>query len=91
MLTVSNGWNSQINDSFWIGDTGATHHITNSLNGMFNLRKDTEVDKVQVGNGCIIQVESIGTYIGKHGNNKVFAELYRPMPSIIYYKVISLF
>ena len=42
----------------WIGDSGATHNITNSKKGLYNVR-DTKY-KVMIGNGTEIDVSAIG-------------------------------
>jgi hypothetical protein len=33
----------------WIGDTGATAHMTNSMNGLINIRNDQS--EIKLGNG----------------------------------------
>ena len=42
----------------WIGDSGATHHISNPLLGMYNLKKCN--DKVRIPDGTNVGVEWLG-------------------------------
>lgn len=49
----------------WIGDSGASHHITNSLLGMSNIRKLCESEKVQVGDGGYEEITLVGNVTGK--------------------------
>ena len=44
------GMFERMKGDFWIVDTGASSHMTNKLDGMFDL-KDPQGDKVTVGNG----------------------------------------
>ena len=51
-------------DEYWIGDTGATTHLTNSRKGMVKLRKMTEQDSVIMGNGSRAMSDKIGNVVG---------------------------
>ena len=53
------------NDEFWIGDTGATTHITNYSAGIYNCAYPTGKSKVIMGNGTKVTRDKIGTLIGK--------------------------
>ena len=60
---------SQINNSYknlWIGDSGATHHVSNSKEGMFNLHKPETIEKVRTGTGQSAEVELVGDYVGTY-------------------------
>ena len=47
-------------DTWWM-DTGATIHVTNSLQGLKNLRKPSDAELIiRLGNGDRVQVEQIG-------------------------------
>ena len=46
------------NTNVWIGDTGASCHMTNSLDGMFNIRQISS--NVQVGTGRTVTCTQIG-------------------------------
>ena len=48
-------------ENVWIGDTGASHHATNSKDGMFDLRSASKMDRIEVGDGMSVKVEEIGT------------------------------
>jgi hypothetical protein len=39
--------------NIWTGDTGATQHMTSNKEGMTNIKKATNHDKVTVGNGNV--------------------------------------
>ena len=39
-------------DEYWIGDTGATTHITNSMAGIYNCAYPAESIKIMMGNGA---------------------------------------
>ena len=56
----------------WIGDTGASSHMTNSLEGLINLRASTA--KVTVGDGEQLECEQVGDKTGvmelKNGEKK---------------------
>ena len=53
------------NDEYWIGDTGATTHITNYPEGIYNCAYPTGETKVIMGNGTKVTKDKIGTLIGK--------------------------
>lgn len=57
--------------NLWIGDTGATTHMSRHKQGMTNLRKAEEGDSVTMGNGGIEVTNMIGdipgTICDKHG------------------------
>ena len=44
----------------WIGDTGASHHITNSETGMYNKSISSEDETVTVGKGDNLRVKNFG-------------------------------
>ena len=48
------------NPNIWIGDTGATQHMTAHTKGMTNLRKDSSDAGVRMGNGNIGTTNTIG-------------------------------
>ena len=48
---------------YWIGDTGATIHVTNSA-GIYNCANSSEAIKVVMGNGSKINKEAAGTLKG---------------------------
>ena len=50
-------------EQFWIGDSGASHHMTNSNIWMFNMRKATD-ESVQIGDGTKLDVKYVGDVIG---------------------------
>lgn len=54
--------NSELDETIWLGDTGASTHMTMSLIGMYEL-KDFK-GTVTVGNGEKMQVTKIGTTRG---------------------------
>ena len=39
------------NNEYWIGDTGATNHMTNNSEGIYNCAYPTESTQVVMGNG----------------------------------------
>ena len=49
---------------YWIGDTGATTHLTFSLDGMTNLRQPDQSTSIVMGNGANVQKEQKGDLIG---------------------------
>lgn len=55
----------------WITDTGASHHITNDMMGLRNIRTATKEEQVEVGDGTTIKITKIGefhgTYEDEHG------------------------
>ena len=53
------------NNEYWIGDTGATTHMTNTSAGIYNCAYPTGQTKVVMGNGTKINREKIGTLIGQ--------------------------
>ena len=46
----------------WIGDTGASHHMSNRKIGFINIKKFNE--QVQMGNGSPVEVEFMGDIVG---------------------------
>ena len=54
---------ANIPSDVWIGDTGASCHLTNSLDGMINLEECSS--KVTVGSGENLDCLKIGTKTGK--------------------------
>ena len=77
----------------WIADTGASSHMTNSMEGMSDLKETDET--ITVGNGATMTVKYVGTYTGKVqttkgqeltlklNNVKVVPELYCNLFSVI--------
>jgi hypothetical protein len=68
MITVVR--DSKISELTWIADTGASSHMTNSLDGMFDLQKcNTEI---KLGNGKSMKALKQGKYRGiiKQDNGK---------------------
>ena len=53
------------NNEYWIGDTGATTHMTNNSEGIYNCAYPTESTQVVMGNGTKVNKEKIGTLIGQ--------------------------
>ena len=53
------------NNEYWIGDTGATTHMTNASAGIYNCAYPTGQTKVVMGNGAKINREKIGTLKGQ--------------------------
>lgn len=49
---------------YWIGDTGATTHLTFSSDGMTNLREPNQSTSIVMGNGDNVQKEQRGDLIG---------------------------
>ena len=49
---------------FWIGDTGATTHLTNCDEGMVNTRVPTKSENIVMGNGTSASVNKIGDLLG---------------------------
>ena len=48
-MSLNNCINDVINNkNMWVGDTGASHHVMNSLEGMYNLRTCGDEEKVVV-------------------------------------------
>ena len=45
--------------NLWIGDTGASTHMTNTIEGLYNLREEDTV--VQIGNGKKLKSTTVGT------------------------------
>ena len=67
-LTVSNISDGNLSGELWIGDTGASTHMTNDPTGMFDCK--LHQDKyIKVGDGNRIQIKSTGkkkcSYMGK--------------------------
>ena len=54
---------ANIPSDIWIGDTGASCHLTNSLDGMINLENCSS--KITVGSGENLDCTKIGTKAGK--------------------------
>ena len=52
----------QESESKWIADSGASQHMTKSVNGLTNVRAVNQT--VQVGNGQRIMCTKIGTWKG---------------------------
>jgi Reverse transcriptase (RNA-dependent DNA polymerase) len=50
--------NKAIDKYTWLGDSGATSHMTHSLEGMFDIKKDTT--SVKIGNGKTMESNIIG-------------------------------
>ena len=53
---------SKINDNIWIADSGASCHMTNSLEGMTDLK--TDYSKIKIGSGKTVMGSKKGTYEG---------------------------
>ena len=51
-------------DEYWIGDTGATTHITSIPEGIYNCARPDGTSKVVMGNGNKISKDKIGTLKG---------------------------
>lgn len=47
------------NNKYWIGDTGATTHMINNSEGIYNCAYPTESTKVVMGNGTKVNKEKI--------------------------------
>ena len=62
MAITSNMTFDTITKMTWIGDTGATTHMTNSLDGLFDIQ-DTN-SGVKVGNGAKLVVTKVGKMRG---------------------------
>ena len=54
--------NDCIDKYMWVGETGASSHITNSLDGIFDLGPSN--GHVKVGDGQFIPIEKIGKFQG---------------------------
>ena len=52
---------ASINNQNWLADSGATHHITNSLNNLDKSHEYAGSDEVKVGNGTGISISNIGS------------------------------
>jgi len=55
--------NDAMNENIWLGDTGASSHMTMSMIGMQKIRKSNAT--VTVGNGERMKVHSIGDFVGQ--------------------------
>ena len=53
---------AKINENIWIADSGASCHMTNSLEGMTDLK--TDYSRIKIGNGNILMGIKKGTYEG---------------------------
>ena len=62
------GVEGKSNSNFWIADTGATAHLTASLNGMYDLTDAPSNDGVRVGNNATLKVTKIGKWTGEYQN-----------------------
>ena len=52
------------NEEYWIGDTGATTHLTNSDAGMINMRQAKAGENVVMGNGTAARAQTVGAVLG---------------------------
>ena len=83
---------SDLNQSLWIADSGASSHMTNDLRGMTDLKDYSS--SVKVGNGKILKATKIGRFVGtvtqKDGSEKrIILSNVKYVPEI-YCKLISL-
>jgi hypothetical protein len=62
-LVMNKMKNEYESPKIWIGDTGATNHMTSDLKGMFEIRKVES--NIQVGDGNEIKTTAVGKYRGK--------------------------
>ena len=60
-LSMSN--NEKIVKNMWIGDTGASVHMCNSLDGLVETRNG--VGNIKVGSGKLLKIEKVGKFIGE--------------------------
>ena len=51
------------NSEYWIGDTSTTTHLTNSSEGMINIKYPTDTTQVVIGNGTRVNREQVGGLI----------------------------
>ncbi len=63
MILIANNVTQKINKHKWIADSGATTHITDSLEGMFEMT-DQEMT-ISVGDGRKLKANNIGNLWGK--------------------------
>ena len=83
---------AKINDNLWIADSGASCHMTNSLDGMKDLKEDYA--KIKIGSGKTMLATKRGTYEGmviSKDNKKTMIQLrnVRYVPEM-FCKLISL-
>ena len=72
MMAHGSGSFDSIDANTWLGDTGSTAHMTNSLEGMFDLKKDQ--GHVRIGDGKLMTSVKIGSkrmlVVQKNGETK---------------------
>ena len=49
----------------WVSDSGASHHVCNSLRGLFNIKVCEDRERVLVGKNNEIEVHSFGDFHGE--------------------------
>ena len=62
-ITLSMSANDTIKKDMWIGDTGASVHMCNSLDGLVETRNG--VGNIKVGSGKLLKIEKVGKFIGE--------------------------
>ncbi len=63
MILIANNELKVFKENIWVADSGATTHVTNSLEGMFNM-KDVN-GTISVGDGRKMTTAKIGKWRGK--------------------------
>ena len=58
-MMVAGTKSNEIEKNIWLGDTGSSAHMTNSLEGMFDLQKIQ--DKVRIGGGKFMHTVAVGS------------------------------
>ena len=62
LMASRNGNSNEYDMDTWIGDTGATCHMTNDFEGLFDIK--TSDSSVQIGNGNNMSANAVGKYRG---------------------------
>ena len=69
-----------INRYFWLADSGATSHMTNNDEGMFDI-EEIDLD-VKVGNGRVMKVRKMGSLRLRKGNQEVVLKNVKYIPEL---------
>ena len=63
MILIADNTVKVFNERIWVADSGATTHVTNSLDGMFDLRDANTT--ISVGDGRKMMTLKVGKWKGK--------------------------